>query len=134
MPDYEILDPILHAYVEDDKTIAEILAMEIDGADPETVQRVCRLVDILANSSASKPRSAHASPCEGVRPRSPSPHRQPIPRVTTEKCRRCIRLDRLLMETGFRAETVLPGFDRCSYPRAGYAARRQHYAVLSLNS
>ena len=46
LPDYEILDPILQAYVEDDRTVAEILAMEIDGADPETVQRVCRLVDI----------------------------------------------------------------------------------------
>ena len=46
LPDYEILDPILRAYVEDDKTVAEILAMELDGADPETVQRVCRLVDI----------------------------------------------------------------------------------------
>jgi NAD+ synthase (glutamine-hydrolysing) len=46
LPDYEILDPVLRAYVEDDKTVAEILAMELDGADPETVQRVCRLVDI----------------------------------------------------------------------------------------
>ncbi|MGB1680848.1 MAG: NAD+ synthase [Acidimicrobiales bacterium] len=46
LPDYEILDPILRAYVEDDKTVAEILAMELNGADPETVQRVCRLVDI----------------------------------------------------------------------------------------
>ncbi len=46
LPDYEVLDPILQAYVEDDRTVAEIMAMEIDGADPETVQRVCRLVDI----------------------------------------------------------------------------------------
>ena len=46
LPDYEILDPILRAYVEGDHTVAEILAMNIMGADPETVQRVCRLVDI----------------------------------------------------------------------------------------
>lgn len=46
LPPYEVLDPILQAYVEGDKTVAEILAMEIDGADPETVRRVCRLVDI----------------------------------------------------------------------------------------
>ncbi len=46
LPDYEILDPILRAYVEGDHTVAEILAMNITGADPETVQRVCRLVDI----------------------------------------------------------------------------------------
>ena len=46
LPDYEVLDPILKAYVEDNHTVAEILAMEIEGADPESVQRVCRLVDI----------------------------------------------------------------------------------------
>ena len=46
LPPYEVLDPILQAYVEGDKTVAEILTMEIDGAEPEMVQRVCRLVDI----------------------------------------------------------------------------------------
>ncbi|MEM9200262.1 MAG: NAD+ synthase [Actinomycetota bacterium] len=46
LPEYEVLDPILQAYVEGNKTVAEILAMEIEGAEPEDVQRVCRLVDI----------------------------------------------------------------------------------------
>ena len=46
LPDYEVLDPVLQAYVEQNRTIAEIMAMEIDGADPEMIQRVCRLVDI----------------------------------------------------------------------------------------
>lgn len=46
LPDYEVLDPILQAYVEQNHTVAEILAMAIEGADPESVQRVCRLVDI----------------------------------------------------------------------------------------
>ncbi len=46
LPPYEILDPILRAYVEDDRTSAEIMAMDIAGADPEMVRRVCGLVDI----------------------------------------------------------------------------------------
>ena len=46
LPPYDVLDPILRAYVEHDRTVAEILAMEIDGADPEAVRGVCRLVDI----------------------------------------------------------------------------------------
>ncbi|MEZ5246521.1 MAG: NAD+ synthase [Acidimicrobiales bacterium] len=44
LPPYEILDPILRAYVEDDRNVAEIVAMDL--ADPAVVQRVCRLVDI----------------------------------------------------------------------------------------
>ena len=46
LPPYDVLDPVLQAYVEGDKTVAEIIAMEIDGADPEMVRRVCALVDI----------------------------------------------------------------------------------------
>jgi NAD+ synthase (glutamine-hydrolysing) len=44
LPSYEILDPVLQAYVEGDHTVNEILAMDL--ADAEVVQRVCRLVDI----------------------------------------------------------------------------------------
>lgn len=43
LPPYEILDPILHAYVEMDRTPAEIIAA---GHDAEIVRRICRLVDI----------------------------------------------------------------------------------------
>lgn len=46
LPPYEILDPILRAYVEDDHTAAEIVQLGIEGADPEMIRRVCRLVDI----------------------------------------------------------------------------------------
>jgi NAD+ synthase (glutamine-hydrolysing) len=46
LPPYDILDPVLRAYVEGDKTVAEIIALEIDGADAEMVRRVCRLVDV----------------------------------------------------------------------------------------
>jgi NAD+ synthase (glutamine-hydrolysing) len=42
LPPYEILDPILKAYVEDDVTIDQIIAM---GFDPEIVMRAARLVD-----------------------------------------------------------------------------------------
>ncbi len=42
LPEYEILDPILKAYVEDDKEFDEMLKM---GFDRKTVERVIRLVD-----------------------------------------------------------------------------------------
>jgi NAD+ synthase (glutamine-hydrolysing) len=42
LPPYPDLDPILEAYIEDDASIADIVA---SGADPETVARVTRLVD-----------------------------------------------------------------------------------------
>jgi len=43
LPPYEILDPILEAYVEGDRSIDEIVAM---GYDRETVELVVRLVDM----------------------------------------------------------------------------------------
>jgi NAD+ synthase (glutamine-hydrolysing) len=43
LPPYEVLDPILKAYVEDDRSFGEILAM---GFEQKTVERVMRLVDI----------------------------------------------------------------------------------------
>jgi NAD+ synthase (glutamine-hydrolysing) len=43
LPPYEILDPILQAYVEEDRSAAEIVAA---GADPALVRRVIRMVDI----------------------------------------------------------------------------------------
>ncbi len=42
LPPYEILDPILEAYVEDDRSVEEIVAM---GFEDETVRRVARMVD-----------------------------------------------------------------------------------------
>ena len=42
LPPYEILDPILKGYIEDDRTVAELIAA---GHDPDTVARVARLVD-----------------------------------------------------------------------------------------
>jgi NAD+ synthase (glutamine-hydrolysing) len=43
LPPYDVLDPILQAYVEDDRTRAELVAM---GFDPGLVERVTRLVDL----------------------------------------------------------------------------------------
>ncbi len=43
LPPYEILDPILKAYVEEDRSAAEIVA---SGADPELVARIIRMVDL----------------------------------------------------------------------------------------
>jgi NAD+ synthase (glutamine-hydrolysing) len=42
LPPYEILDPILRGYIEDDRTVPELIAQ---GHDAETVRRVARLVD-----------------------------------------------------------------------------------------
>jgi NAD+ synthase (glutamine-hydrolysing) len=43
LPPYEVLDPILKAYVEEDRSFAEMVEM---GFDKELVRRVIRLVDI----------------------------------------------------------------------------------------
>src|SRR5262249_30633053 len=42
LPPYEILDPILKAYVEDDRSFEEILAM---GFESKTVEQVMSMVD-----------------------------------------------------------------------------------------
>jgi NAD+ synthase (glutamine-hydrolysing) len=42
LPPYEVLDPILKAYVEEDRSVVDMVEM---GFDPKVVQRVVRLVD-----------------------------------------------------------------------------------------
>lgn len=42
LPDYAVLDPILQAYIEDDRTVNELID---HGHDPDLVRRVVRLVD-----------------------------------------------------------------------------------------
>jgi NAD+ synthase (glutamine-hydrolysing) len=42
LPPYEVLDEIIERYVEDEKTVPEIIK---DGFDPAVVQRVARLID-----------------------------------------------------------------------------------------
>jgi NAD+ synthase (glutamine-hydrolysing) len=43
LPPYEELDPILHLYIDGDKTVPEIIAA---GYNPDVVRRIARLVDI----------------------------------------------------------------------------------------
>ncbi len=43
LPPYDLLDPILEAYVEEDRSLAEIVAL---GFDEATVRRVMRMVDL----------------------------------------------------------------------------------------
>jgi NAD+ synthase (glutamine-hydrolysing) len=42
LPPYELLDPVLTAYAEEDKSVEQIIAM---GIDTEVVKRAARLVD-----------------------------------------------------------------------------------------
>ena len=59
LPPYEVLDPILQAYVEDDHTVAEIIAMDL--ADRGDVERVCRLVDIAEFKRRQSPLGARVT-------------------------------------------------------------------------
>lgn len=59
LPAYDILDAILHAYVEQDKSVAELVAM---GFEEEVVRKVIRLVDIneyKRRQAAVGPRITH---------------------------------------------------------------------------
>jgi NAD+ synthase (glutamine-hydrolysing) len=42
LPPYDVLDPIVEGYVEDDKSVADL---EAEGHDPEIVRRVAKLID-----------------------------------------------------------------------------------------
>jgi NAD+ synthase (glutamine-hydrolysing) len=43
LPPYDVLDPILKAYVEEDRSLSDMVEM---GFDPKLVQRIVRLVDV----------------------------------------------------------------------------------------
>lgn len=43
LPAYEVLDPLIEAYVEDDKTVADLIEM---GFEADMVRRICRLIDL----------------------------------------------------------------------------------------
>jgi len=61
LPEYDVLDPILKAYVEDDKEFDEMVKM---GFDRKTVERVIRLVD------SSEYKRRQAPPGIKITPRS----------------------------------------------------------------
>jgi NAD+ synthase (glutamine-hydrolysing) len=59
LPPYEILDPVLAAYVEDDHTAAELVAA---GFDPELVSQVVRLVDTAEYKRRQTPLGVRVTP------------------------------------------------------------------------
>lgn len=59
LPPYEILDPILEGYVEDDLTAPELIAA---GHDPDIVTRIVRLVDIAEYKRRQNPPGIRISP------------------------------------------------------------------------
>ncbi|MEO6654230.1 MAG: NAD+ synthase [Ilumatobacteraceae bacterium] len=58
LPPYEVLDPILQMYVEQDRTAQEIVEM---GHDPELVRRITRLVDIAEYKRRQSPPGVRVS-------------------------------------------------------------------------
>ena len=59
MPPYDVLDPILTAYVEEDKSVDQIIAM---GFDEDIVKRVARLVDISEYKRRQSPPGVKITP------------------------------------------------------------------------
>ncbi len=59
LPPYDVLDPILQAYAEDDRSFEEILAM---GFDQQVVERVMRLVDISEYKRRQAPPGVKITP------------------------------------------------------------------------
>ena len=59
LPPYEVLDPILQAYAEEDRSFSEMLAM---GFDRATVERVMRLVDLSEYKRRQAPPGVKITP------------------------------------------------------------------------
>jgi NAD+ synthase (glutamine-hydrolysing) len=59
LPPYDVLDPILRAYVEQDRSIEEIIAM---GFDATLVQRVMRMVDLSEYKRRQAPPGVKITP------------------------------------------------------------------------
>jgi NAD+ synthase (glutamine-hydrolysing) len=59
LPAYDVLDPILKAYVEDDRTTAEIIAAVGDEA---VVRRITRLVDVAEYKRRQSPPGVRVTP------------------------------------------------------------------------
>ncbi|MCS5688251.1 MAG: NAD+ synthase, partial [Acidimicrobiales bacterium] len=52
LPPYELLDPLLEAYIEQDRTAAELVSA---GYDPEIVEQITRLVDLAEYKRRQSP-------------------------------------------------------------------------------
>jgi NAD+ synthase (glutamine-hydrolysing) len=87
LPPYEQLDPIVEAYVEEDRSAEEIVA---EGFDPELVQRVARMIDRAEYKRRQAPPGIKITPKAFGRDRrlpitnryrtSPAVNRPPVPR------------------------------------------------------
>jgi NAD+ synthase (glutamine-hydrolysing) len=59
LPPYDVLDPILEAYVERDMTLEELIGA---GFDPPTVERILRLVDVAEWKRRQSPPGVRVTP------------------------------------------------------------------------
>jgi NAD+ synthase (glutamine-hydrolysing) len=59
LPPYDVLDPILEAYVERDRTAGELVE---SGLDAEVVRQVVRLVDLAEYKRRQTPPGVRVSP------------------------------------------------------------------------
>ena len=59
LPPYEVLDPILRGYVEQDLTCGELVEA---GNDPDLVERIVRLVDLAEHKRRQSPLGVRVSP------------------------------------------------------------------------
>ena len=59
LPPYEVLDPILEAYVEHDRTAGDL---ERTGFEPEVVRRIVQLVDLAEYKRRQTPPGVRVSP------------------------------------------------------------------------
>jgi NAD+ synthase (glutamine-hydrolysing) len=59
LPPYEVLDPILEAYVEHDRTAGDLERM---GFEPDVVRRIVRLVDLAEYKRRQTPPGVRVSP------------------------------------------------------------------------
>ena len=64
LPPYEVLDPILEAYVEDDRTAEELVA---SGFDEAVVRRIVRLVDLAEYKRRQAPPGVRVTPRRSAR-------------------------------------------------------------------
>ena len=82
LPPYDVLDPILEAYVEQDRSLDEMLAA---GMPREAVELTVRLVDRSEYKRRQAPprREDHAAE---LRPRPPTAHREPLPQLRGLLC------------------------------------------------
>ncbi len=80
LPPYEVLDPILEAYVEDDRSIEEIVAMGFDEAVVRTRHAPGRPQRVQAPPGAAR----HQDHAPRLRPRPPPADHQPLPALVID--------------------------------------------------